>query len=315
MKHIMEYIVKRIFTITNGLFIVFLLIQLIPDKAYRIADNQRYTLFFMVFLQILFLTVSFLQKKDQTRQVLTDIVGVVYGFFIFWLLATVKLSLVTEAKQAIFPPPGAVLAQFAADFSKILVNVKASLSLILKGYLIAVLLGLPLGLFLGWNARASAVAGYIAKFIGSISPIVYIPYAIVFLPTFHLASMFVIIIASFWPTFACTMSGVRNVEKRLVDSARMLCVSKFTMLFRIILPAALPQIFIGLNQGLGVSFILLVSAEMIGARNGLGFYVNNYASFGNFTNTLVGVIAIGIVVTFVTFLFNSFQRYLLRWKQ
>jgi NitT/TauT family transport system permease protein len=311
----MNYIAKRLFNITNGLFVIFLLIQMIPDKTYRIADHPRYTLIFIVFLEILFLLLSFLQKKDQTRQVLTDIVAVIYGFFIFWMLATVKLSLVVEAKQAIFPPPGAVLAKFAAGFDEILVNVKFSLSLIFRGYLTAIAIALPLGLFLGWNARVGAVAGYISKFIGSISPIVYIPYLIVLLPTFRMASMFVILIASFWPIFACTMSGVRNVEKRLIDSARMLCVSKFTMLFCIVLPAALPQIFIGCNQGLGVSFILIVSAEMIGARSGLGFYVNNYANFGNFTNALVGVIAIGIVVTFITFLFNAAQRYMLRWKQ
>jgi NitT/TauT family transport system permease protein len=315
MKNITDYITKRLLTITNGLFIILLLIQRLPDKPYRIADHPRYTLVFIVLLEILFLTISFLQKNDQKRQVLSDIFAVIYGFLIFWILSTIKLALVSEAKQAVFPPPGAVLEQFAADSGKILVNVRASLSLILRGYLIAVAIGLPLGLFLGWNSRASAVAGYIAKFVGSISPIVYIPYAIVLLPTFRLASMYVIIVASFWPTFACTMSGVRNVEKRLIDSARMLCVSKFTMLFRIILPAALPQIFIGLNQGLGVSFILIVSAEMIGARSGLGYYVNNYTNFGNYTNALVGVIAIGIVVTFVTFLFNSLQRYLLRWKQ
>jgi len=311
----MKYIAKRIFTVTNGLFIVFLLVQLLPNKPYRITDYPRYTVLFIVFLQIIFLTISFFQKKEQTRQVLTDIIGVVYGFFIFWLLVTVKLSLVGEAKQAIFPPPGAVLEKFVADFGTILANIKASLTLIFRGYLIAIVFGLPLGLFLGWNARAGTVAGYITKFISSISPIVYIPYLIVLLPTFRLASMFVIIIASFWPIFACTMSGVRNVEKRLVDSAKMLCVGKFTMLFRIVLPAALPQIFIGCNQGLGVSFILIVSAEMIGGHSGLGYYVNNYANFGNYTNALVGVIAIGVVVTCITFLFNAAQRYLLRWKQ
>jgi len=311
----MKYITKRIFTVTNGLFIVFLLVQLLPDKPYRITDHPCYTLFFIVFLQILLLTVSFLQKKDQTRQVFTDIIGVVYGLFIFWVLVTVKLSLVNVAKQAIFPPPGAVLEQFISDINKILVNVKASLSLILKGYLIALVVGLPLGLFLGWNVRGGAVAGYIGKFVGSISPIIYIPYTIVLMPTFRMASLSVIVIASFWPIFTSTMSGVRNVEKRLIDSAKMLCVNKFTMLFRVILPAALPQIFMGLNQGLGVSFVVIVSAEMIGGRSGLGFYVNNYSILGNFTNTLVGVIAIGIVVTFVTFLYNSLQRYLLRWKQ
>jgi len=311
----MKNIINHLFTFTNGLFIIFLLIQLIPDKTYRIADHPRYTLIFIILLEFFLLMISFLIKKDQTRHVITDIVGVIYAFFIFWLLATVKLSFVSAAKQAVFPPPGAVLSQFAADSGKMLVNIKDSLLLIFEGYVIAIVLAIPLGLFFGWNIRVGTVAGYISKFLSSISPIVYIPYAIVLLPTFRAASMLVIIVASFWPAFASTMSGVQNVEKRLIDSAKMLCVGKFTMLFRIILPAALPQIFIGCNQGLSVSFILLVSAEMIGARSGIGYYVNNYANFGNYTNALVGVITIGIVVTFITFLFNLAQRFLLRWKQ
>jgi NitT/TauT family transport system permease protein len=311
----MKYIAKRIFTITNALFVIFLLIQLIPNKPYRIADHPKYTLIFIIFLEVLFLIISFLQKKDQTRQVFSDIAAVIYGFFIFWLLATVKLNFVVEAKQAIFPPPGAVFERFAAESVKMLINIRDSLSLVFQGYIIAVVFAVPLGLFLGWNVRIGTVTGYISKFVSSISPIVYIPYAIVLLPTFRAASMMVIIVASFWPAFGCTMSGVRNMEKRLIDSAKMLCVDKFTMLFRIILPAALPQIFIGLNQGLGVTFILLVSAEMIGGRSGLGYYVNNYANFGNYTNALVGVITIGIVVSFITYLFNLAQRFLLRWKQ
>jgi len=311
----MNQIAKRLFTITNGLYIVFLLIQLIPDKPYRIADHPHYTVVFIVLLEFFLLMVSFLIKNDQMRHVITDIVGVIFAFFIFWQLATIKLSFVSHAKQAVFPPPGAVLSQFAADSGKMLVNIRDSLLLIFEGYLIAILLAIPLGLFFGWNIRIGTVAGYISKFVSSISPIVYIPYAIVLLPTFRAASMLVIIVASFWPAFASTMSGVQNVEKRLVDSAKMLCVSKFTMLFRIILPAALPQIFIGCNQGLSVSFILLVSAEMIGARSGIGYYVNNYANFGNYTNALVGVITIGIVVTFITFIFNLAQKFLLRWKQ
>jgi NitT/TauT family transport system permease protein len=137
----------------------------------------------------------------------------------------------------------------------------------------------------------------------------------VLLPSFRAASVFVIVLSSFWPTLAGTMSGVLNVEKRVIDSAKTLCVNKFTMLFQIILPAALPQVFIGCNQGLSVSFILLTSAEMIGAHGGMGYYVNNYANFGNFTSALSGVFTIGIVVSVITFFFNLLQRFLLKWKQ
>ncbi|MDR1514562.1 MAG: ABC transporter permease subunit [Synergistaceae bacterium] len=311
----MKWIMKRILTIPNALFIVLLSIQLIPNKTYRIPDRPIYTVVLAVVLEIILMAISFLVKNGHLRRTFTDVLGIIFAVLIFWVLATVKFDLPGNAKQAVFPPPGAVLEKFALDFSQILINIRDSLALIFRGYLIAVVTAIPLGLFLGWNLRIGAAAGYISKFLSSISPIVYIPYAIVLLPTFRAASVFVIVVASFWPVLASTMSGVLNVEKRIIDSAKTLNVGRFTMLFRIILPAALPQIFIGCNQGLSVSFILLTSAEMIGARSGLGYYVNNYANFGNYTSALAGVITIGIVVTVITFLFNLLQRYLLRWKE
>lgn len=111
------------------------------------------------------------------------------------------------------------------------------------------------------------------------------------------------------------MSGVLNVEKKVIDSAKVLNVNKFTMLFSVILPSALPQIFIGCNQGLSVSFILLTSAEMIGARSGLGYYVKNYSDLGDYTRTIVGLLVIGVVVVAISFLFNKLQNHLLKWKR
>ena len=128
-------------------------------------------------------------------------------------------------------------------------------------------------------------------------------------------SVFVIFLATFWPVFAGTMSGVLGVDKKIIDSAKVLNVSKPEMLFRVILPASLQQIFLGCNQGLSVSFILLTSAEMIGARDGMGYYVKYYSDFGDYTRTITGLLVIGFVVIAVTFLFNKLQNRLLRWKR
>ena len=76
------------------------------------------------------------------------------------------------------------------------------------------------------------------------------------------------------------------VEKKIIDSARVLNVKRHTMLFSVIFPAALPEIFLGCNQGLSVSFILLTSAEMIGASKGIGYYVKQYSDFGDYTRTI-----------------------------
>ena len=302
---------ERYLRIPHVLFVILIVVQLLPDTITKEA-RSAYVSWFAAALEVLALLVSAWVKKKQSLDLFLDIIGFLFGFLILWTLATAKLNLL---KESLFPAPGRVFAQFIEDLDKILVNIKSSLGIIIQGYLLAAAAAIPLGLFLGWSARIGGAATYISKFVSSIPPIVYIPYGIALLPTFRSVSVFVIFLAAFWPIFAGTMSGVLNVERKVVDSAKVLNVNRFTMLFSIILPSALPQIFIGCNQGLTVSFILLTSAEMIGARDGLGYYVKQYSDFGDYTRTIVGILVIGVVVVAITFLFNKLQSYLLRWKR
>ena len=302
---------NRFLRVTNLLFAVLLATQFLPDKTSK-EPQTSYVILFAVGVEILVLIVSALSKKPQSLNLFLDIIGFLFGFLILWTLATAKFNIL---KESLFPAPGRVFAQFIEDRGKILTNVRSSLGIILQGFILASAIAVPLGLFLGWGVRIGNAATYISKFLSAIPPIVYIPYGIALLPTFRSVSVFVIFLATFWPVLASTMSGVMNIEKKVIDSARVLNVNRFTMLFSVILPAALPQIFIGLNQGLTVSFILLTSAEMIGARDGLGYYVKQYSDFGDYTRAIVGIIVIGIVVIAISFLFNKLQRNLLRQKK
>ncbi len=301
---------QRYLRIVHALFIVFLLIQFLPNQL-TTETYAGYAVWFVVGVEILTLLVSGMIKKSVSLNLFVDIVGFVYGLLIVWTLATAKFNLL---KPALFPPPGKVFRQFICDYDKILVNIQSSIGIILQGYLLAIAVAVPLGLFLGWSARLGSAATYISKFLGAIPPIVYIPYGIALLPTFRSVSVFVIFLATFWPVLAGTMSGVMNIEKKTIDSAKVLNVNRFTMLFSIMLPASLQQIFIGCNQGLTVSFVLLTSAEMIGAQSGLGYYIKNYSDFGDYTRTIVGLIVVGIVIVAISFIFNRIQKFLLRWK-
>lgn len=267
---------------------------------------------FAIAAEAVVIILSFLIKRKESLSLTLDILGFIYVFLTVWTLVTAKFDLFNEL---LFPAPGKVIAQFAEDKTVILTNIKSSVGIIIQGFLLAAVAAIPLGLLIGLNARLGNAASYLTKFFSSIPTIVYIPYGIALLPTFRSVSVFVIFLASFWPIFAGTMSGVLNVDKKIVDSAKVLNVKKPAMLTSVILPASLPQIFLGCNQGLSVSFILLTSAEMIGARDGMGYYVKYYSDFGDYTRTITGLLVIGIVVIAVTFLFNRFQQYLLRWRK
>ena len=301
----------RFLRITHIFFAILMLIQLLPDKSQKEVCTSS-LIVFAIATEAVVIILSFLIKKKESLSLTLDIFGFIYVFMTVWTLATAKFDLLNDL---LFPAPGKVIAQFAEDKTVILTNIKSSVGIIIQGFLLAAVAAIPLGLLIGLNARLGNAASYLTKFFSSIPPIVYIPYGIALLPTFRSVSVFVIFLASFWPIFAGTMSGVLNVDKMTVDSAKVLNVKKPAMLTSVILPASLPQIFLGCNQGLSVSFILLTSAEMIGARDGMGYYVKYYSDFGDYTRTITGLIVIGVVVIAVTFLFNRFQQYLLRWRK
>lgn len=301
---------QRYWKVANLLFLILIAVQFLPDRITK-DSKSFYVIGFALGAEVLVVLVSSFLKKQQSLNLFLDIVGFLFVILILWTLATAKMNLL---KESLFPPAGRVFYQFLQDRNRIWIHICSSLGIIVQGYLLAAAIAIPLGLFLGWNVRIGNAATYISKFLSAIPPIVYIPYGIALLPTFRSVSVFVIFLAAFWPMLASTMSGVLNVEQKMIDSAKVLNVNSVTMLFSVILPAALPQIFIGCNQGLTVSFILLTSAEMIGARDGLGYYVKQYSDFGDYTRTIVGILIIGIVVVAISFLFNKLQRHLLRWK-
>lgn len=301
----------RFLRMTHIFFAVLMLIQLLPDKSQKEVCTSS-LIVFAIAAEAVVIILSFLIKRKESLSLTLDIFGFIYVFLTVWTLATAKFDLLNDL---LFPAPGKVIAQFAEDKTVVLTNIKSSVGIIIQGFLLAAVVAIPLGLLIGLNARIGNAASYLTKFFSSIPPIVYIPYGIALLPTFRSVSVFVIFLASFWPIFAGTMSGVLNVDKKIVDSAKVLNVKKPAMLTSVILPASLPQIFLGCNQGLSVSCILLTSAEMIGARDGMGYYVKYYSDFGDYTRTITGLLVIGIVVIAVTFLFNRFQQYLLRWRK
>ena len=213
---------KRYLRLVHLLFIVLLLIQLLPDKLSGDTYAQ-YVVWFAVGVEILTLIVSSFIKKPIGLTLFVDIVSFIYGLLIAWTLATAKFNLL---KPALFPPPGRVFWQLIGDYEKIITNIFSSVGIILQGYLLAAASAIILGLLLGSSERLGNVATYISKFLGAIPPIVYIPYGIALLPTFRSVSVFVIFLATFWPVLAGTMSGVMNVDKKTIDSAKVLNVGK-----------------------------------------------------------------------------------------
>ena len=159
---------KRFIRTTNLLFLILILVQLLPN-AIEGETFASYTVWFAMGVEILVLAISALSKKEKNLHLFLDIISFIYVLLILWTLATVKFNILNEA---LFPAPGKVFEQFIRDYNKLLVNIKSSVGIIVQGYLLASVIAIPLGLFLGWNSRLGNAATYISKFLGSIPPIV-----------------------------------------------------------------------------------------------------------------------------------------------
>lgn len=301
---------KKIFSSVNLLFLVLILLEIfIPSN--REGGKSQYLLGLIIIIQLFYLVNLFFSKDGIKVETIGDITSIIYVLLFLWDLSTSKFNLLDKM---LYPTPGIVISLFISEMPELIKGLFSSLQLLLSGYFLALILAIPFALVIGWRKRLFRAVSPLTKVLGPIPPIVYIPYAIGLLPTFKTASIFIIFIGAFWPIFINTLNGVFNIDKRIIDSAKVLNVKEKTMLFKIILPAIIPSIISGATIGLVLSFILLTAAEMIGATSGLGWYVKYFSDFADYPRVLVGIIFIGIVVTGITYIFDRVERYLLRWK-
>jgi NitT/TauT family transport system permease protein len=222
----------------------------------------------------------------------------------FWpfFAASVFLALwyfsVRWTASKIFPSPLDVQRGMAELVRKgVLWNYMAdSLRRVAGGYLTAVALGIPAGLLLGWYPAAGQVVNPAIQIMRPISPIAWIPVSIVWFGIGDAAAIFLIFIASFFPIVVASMNGVRNVPSMFRRAGRNFGLSPINLLAKVVFPAALPQIIVGLRIALGIAWLVVVAAEMIAVDSGLGYLVIDSRNSGKRYDLVVAaMILIGLI--------------------
>lgn len=306
----MKNVIDR-YSITTIFFgiISIALITFFPSQE---TDSGLSTKLFFSALLIGYLYFTILYKNDYVKKRATsDITIIIFLLLVLWELLTQKLGVLSTF---LYPSLHAVIEQFKADGIELFIHLSASIKLLASGVFLAIILGIPLGIYAAMNKRLEFVLRPIANVLSPIPPIVWIPYAVAILPSFQASSTFIIFIGAFWPIFINTLNGVTNIDQRYIKSAQTLGLKPWTMIRKIIFPASLPSIFTGIQVGLILSFILLTAAEMIGSSAGIGYYVKLATDYGNYAKVITGIIFIGFIVTIIMTLFNKLENYLLRWR-
>jgi NitT/TauT family transport system permease protein len=175
-------------------------------------------------------------------------------------------------------------------------DIGASLFRVGVGFGLAVIVAVPLGLWMGWVKGAYVTLNPLFQILRPISPIAWIPIAILWFGVGNVSPIFLIFISSVFPMVVQTVAGVHTIEKRYLRAAANFGVSRATLFRQVVIPAVFPQIIVGMRIGLGVAWLVVVAAEMIALRSGLGYLIIDSRNAGNrYDLVIAGMVIIGLI--------------------
>lgn len=281
------------------------LILFFPNAGKEINSSIPF-LVVVILIEALYLA-AYLRKRSRSA---SDITSISAAVLIVWELAA-KTGI---AHPVLVPSPENVFYVFYAYGGDMLLSLYSSMKLLVLGIGFAMFFGIFGGLFVGYVPRLRGTILPIARVISTIPPLVYTPYVVAVMPSFYISSIFIIFSAVFWPSFMGMMARVGSVDKRIIESARVMNFTSFGMIMKVILPYSMPDVIGRLSTSLTAAMLCLTGAEMLGASSGLGYFVKKYADYADYTKVIAGIIWIGIVTTVLNMVVTKLQEKVIRWK-
>jgi NitT/TauT family transport system permease protein len=292
-----------------------LAIHMFASKGELPVDTRSYSVFLSIVLALGLaagVASPFWLGLRRWMEATAPIIAAAIVMLIGWEIITAGLHCLP---MPYFPSPAGVLQSFINDRELLFDSTWHSLILLLGGYALGVAVGLVTGICIGWSVRVRYWGMPVLKVLGPVPATAWIPLAMVVSPNAMMSAIGLIALAVWFPVSMLTASGVANTRASFLDVARTLGARRPYLIFRVAIPAAMPNIFIGLFMGLGASFLTLVVAEEVGVKSGLGWYVSwaqGWAEYGKVYSALI-VMAV-FFSTIMTLLFKVRDRVLV-WQK
>ena len=315
LKYTIKSLLYRVFPIL-GVITALAVHNLIPNSSLHPAAKTSYynrLLLILLGLAGIFFILSFFVKKIRTGlEVKGPFLLGTAGLVIVINLITAKFALLPVI---FFPSYDNILAVFVDQTGLLGKCIWYSFRLLLLGVFWGVTVGFITGVFLGFSRHVYYWINPYIKLIGPIPATAWIPLVLTTFPTPFGASVFIIALAVWFPVQLMTSSGIQNTSKVYFEVGRTLGAGTFFQVFRIAVPAALPNIFQGTFNGICAAFIALMTAEMFGAKYGIGWYISYQKAMMMYPGVYAGLILIALFCTvIITALFKVRQK-LLSWQK
>ncbi|HXG20171.1 MAG TPA: nitrate ABC transporter permease [Methylomirabilota bacterium] len=170
-----------------------------------------------------------------------------------------------------------------------------SLTRVAKGYLLAIVLGTPLGFLLGLSRGFTQAFDPLIQILRPISPLAWLPLGLILFQRSEPAALFTIAVCAMWPTVINTAVGVRNINQDYINVGRVLRLSRWQMLRQIIIPATLPYLFTGYRLSLGIAWLVIVAAEMLTGAAGVGGFLWQEYNSLVYSHIILAIVTIGVI--------------------
>lgn len=233
-------------------------------------------------------------------------------WFLIWEFTTAKFGWLPKP---FFSPPHGLLNVYVVDGPRLLICILYTLRLWGLGFFSGIAVGFVVGVALGWSKRFNYWGMPIIKLIGPVPATAWIPAAFYFFPTTFAASIFIVALSAGIPVAILTASGVASVNRAFYDVARTLGADERFLVLKIAVPASLPHVFVGLFMGLYYSFAVLVVAEMLGAKYGLGWYIQFQQAYSGYANVYATLVIMALLCAGIIKLLFVLRERLLGWQK
>lgn len=193
-------------------------------------------------------------------------------------------------------------------------HIWASLKRVLLAVLCATVIGIPLGLAMGWSKKVNAFVSPIFEFLRPIPPIAWIPLVILWFGVGEFSKVFLVTLGAYVPILMNTVTGVKMVPPVLLNVGKIYKASSVQILKEIVLPAALPAIFAGIKTAVSCGWMVVLAAEMMASKSGVGFLITRGMEAYDVAMIIVGMCIIGVVGYLISIVLSFVERRLCPWK-